>query len=208
MEYISVKTAKTELIVKKSSFIAFAYPISDGADAADKLAALRKEYYDSTHVCFAYIADESGSTVKFSDDGEPGGTAGQPILEVLRKSGLKKVLVAVVRYFGGVLLGAGGLVHAYSQAASDVLRAAEKVKYGVFDKYSLSLDFSLYRKVSTALSKSFKIGKVEYSDVVNVELLAQEGADADSVISELTLGKSSAKYLGKTVMGEKYEQTF
>ena len=208
MDYIGIKDNKSEIVIKKSRFIAYAYAIDGEEDAQSKLAFLRKKYYDSTHVCYAYIADEKGDLVKFSDDGEPGGTAGQPILEVLRKSGLKKVLVAVVRYFGGTLLGAGGLVRAYSQSASDALRTAEKIRYSVRDLYSVSLDFSVYKKISPKIERVFSVEKVGYTDVVTVEFSAAKGTNVDEIMSEFTLGKVGARRLGEIVKGEKYEQAF
>ena len=134
-DYVTVKDYQGETVIKKSRFITFVYGIKDGVDAEEKLAFLRKKYYDSTHVCYAYVADETGNEMRYSDDGEPSGTAGQPILDALKKSGLKKTLVAVVRYFGGTLLGAGGLVRAYSSCCSESLSSAEKIKYSYVDIY-------------------------------------------------------------------------
>lgn len=123
MEYRTFRQEKScdTLVISRSKFITYCFKI-DSAEAANAcLEELRREHPFATHICFAYVADASGNVQKFSDDGEPKGTAGIPILDVLQKRGLKYALIAVVRYFGGVKLGAGGLVRAYSGAASAAL---------------------------------------------------------------------------------------
>ncbi|MCM1306711.1 MAG: YigZ family protein [Bacteroides sp.] len=111
--------------IKRSLFIAAAKGEVDAESAEEFVKAVRKRYPDATHNCYAYISDELGNVTRFSDDGEPSGTAGQPILDVLKKQGLVKSAIVVTRYFGGVKLGAGGLVGAYSGAASDVVKSAK-----------------------------------------------------------------------------------
>ena len=112
-----LKDGISEFIEKKSRFISYVYPMTDEAEIQKKLEELRKKHYDSTHVVFAYKITKN-NIQRFSDDGEPQGTAGVPVLDVILKSDLTDVLVVVVRYFGGTLLGAGGLVRAYSKSAS------------------------------------------------------------------------------------------
>lgn len=107
--------------IKRSVFIATAKGEVDSDAAEDFVKSVKKKYPDATHHCYAYVSDELGNATRFSDDGEPSGTAGQPILDVLRKKGLVKTAIVVTRYFGGVKLGAGGLVGAYSGAASNVV---------------------------------------------------------------------------------------
>ena len=108
---------EAELIEKKSRFISHVFHITTVEEANEKLAELRKKYWDASHNCYAYILD-SDNVMRFSDDGEPQGTAGMPILEVLKKQQIYCVLVVVTRYFGGILLGAGGLTRAYGKAAT------------------------------------------------------------------------------------------
>lgn len=111
------------LKVKGSRFIGIALPVKNESEVKAGLDKLRKMYPDATHVCYAYILGKDGSRQKSSDDGEPTGTAGRPILRQISKAGLVNTLVAVVRYFGGTLLGTGGLIQAYSSAAAEVLEA-------------------------------------------------------------------------------------
>ena len=105
-----------EFTEKKSRFIGRVWPVETEEEALEHIAAMKKQHYDATHNCWAYVIKDGA--VRFSDDGEPGGTAGRPIFNVIDKKGLKNVLIAVVRYFGGVKLGAGGLVRAYTKCAS------------------------------------------------------------------------------------------
>ena len=111
---------ESTIIIDKSKFITTLYPVESVEEIECVLTATRKKYYDATHNCYAYIFD-NGRIQKCSDDGEPGGTAGYPILNVLKKKNLTNVLVAVVRYFGGIKLGAGGLTRAYTKSAAGVL---------------------------------------------------------------------------------------
>ncbi len=110
------KYGESEFIEKKSRFLSFVHPVETEEDALDIIEKARKKYYDSTHVVFAYKIKEN-NICRFSDDGEPQGTAGIPVLDVITKNDLENVLIIVVRYFGGTLLGAGGLVRAYSKSA-------------------------------------------------------------------------------------------
>lgn len=110
---------------KKSQFLAFAYPVQTETEVKDRLQALRKKYYDARHHCYAYVLGENKATFRANDDGEPNHSAGDPILGQIRARNLTQVLVVVVRYFGGVKLGVGGLVQAYKAAASEALAQAE-----------------------------------------------------------------------------------
>jgi len=109
---------------KRSRFLAFAVPVHDEAEAKAHVAELKKKYYDARHVCYAYVLGFDGSRTRSNDDGEPSGSAGKPILGQLRSAGVTFALVAVVRYFGGVKLGTGGLAVAYKTAAAEALAAA------------------------------------------------------------------------------------
>ena len=111
-----------EFIEKKSRFIGRLWPAETEEEALAKIQEMKKQHYDATHNCWAYIIRDGA--VRFSDDGEPGGTAGMPMLQVLQREGLFNVVCVVTRYFGGILLGAGGLVRAYTQSAKDALDAA------------------------------------------------------------------------------------
>ena len=119
------KKSKTEIIINKSRFIGRAFPIETEDEAKEILAQLRKQHYDATHNCYAYVI--LNGAARYSDDGEPGGTAGLPMMEVLSSRSLSNVLCVVTRYFGGVLLGAGGLVRAYSKSTAEAVAQAGEV---------------------------------------------------------------------------------
>lgn len=111
-----------ELIINKSKFISYRYDLSTLSDVETILLSLKKQYKKATHICYAYIYNRDSVHEKCSDDGEPSGTAGYPILNVLKKKNLTNILVVVVRYFGGIKLGAGGLTRAYTKACAEVLK--------------------------------------------------------------------------------------
>lgn len=122
------KEVSTQLVEKKSKFISLIYPVSSVEEAENKIKEIRKKYYDARHHCFAYrIYNENNIIEKSSDDGEPSGTAGAPMLNLLAKNELVNVLVVVVRYFGGILLGTGGLVRAYTQSSQEAIAQAETI---------------------------------------------------------------------------------
>lgn len=128
--YLSVNgECRTRKTIEKSQFITTARHISSEEEAQNFISEMRKKYADATHNCYAYVADRLGNCLRFSDDGEPSGTAGMPILEVIRNKKLYETAVVVTRYFGGIKLGAGGLVRAYSGCASENLDAMQKVLY-------------------------------------------------------------------------------
>lgn len=128
--YLSVNgECRTRKTIEKSQFITTARHISSEEEAQKFIAEMRKKYADATHNCYAYVADRLGNCLRFSDDGEPSGTAGMPILDVIRNKKLYETAVVVTRYFGGIKLGAGGLVRAYSGCASENLDATQKVLY-------------------------------------------------------------------------------
>ena len=128
--YLSVNgECRTRKTIEKSQFITTARHISSEEEAQNFIAEMRKKYADATHNCYAYVADRLGNCLRFSDDGEPSGTAGMPILDVIRNKKLYETAVVVTRYFGGIKLGAGGLVRAYPGCASENLDATQKVLY-------------------------------------------------------------------------------
>lgn len=128
MGYLTIKsTSSSEYVEKRSKFFGMAYPCNTEKEAMEIIDAARTKYWDARHNCYAFVTEE-GKISRFSDDGEPHGTAGKPILEVINGKNLKNILVIVTRYFGGILLGTGGLVKAYSTAAKDALENAETVE--------------------------------------------------------------------------------
>ena len=133
---------ESEKVIEKSRFIAYSAHVESEEEARAFLAQVRAKHSLATHVCYAFIADKLGNLQRFSDDGEPQGTAGVPILEVLKNKKLFETAVAVVRYFGGVKLGAGGLVRAYSSSASENLDGADIRVLQVCAEYKISVDYT------------------------------------------------------------------
>ena len=127
--YTIEKNVETEIVVKKSKFIANIFYISTNKEAEEKIKEIKKKYFDARHNCFSYRVVENDNIIeKSSDDGEPSGTAGGPMLNILQKNNLANILIVVTRYFGGILLGTGGLVRAYSDALLEALEKTQKVK--------------------------------------------------------------------------------
>lgn len=136
-----------ELNIKKSRFIGYLFSIKNQNDAIEKIKDIRKKHYDATHNCYAYIINDNGQTViKSSDDGEPGGTAGVVIYEVLKKNNLTNILCVITRYFGGIKLGAGGLVRAYSQTTGETIKQITNL-IKIEEKEILTIEFS-YEKIN------------------------------------------------------------
>lgn len=153
-DYKTILTAwKTETEVKKSRFVNFVFHVEDEAAVESILIAQRKKHYKATHHCFAYVLNTNPKRQKSSDDGEPAGTAGKPILAIINQRELTNILVIVVRYFGGVKLGTGGLVRAYSGGAVDVLNNAQIIAKKFMDEIQIVLDYSLYGSLINQLSE-------------------------------------------------------
>lgn len=166
---VTVRDCRADLEIKRSAFYAYAVRVSDADDAARRLSELRKKHSDATHICYAYVLGD-GST-RFSDDGEPSGTAGRPILQVVCGAGVRQTLVAVVRYFGGIKLGTGGLVRAYQDSASNVLANAEKVTVRKCALLRITMNYAIYQKIEKNLCNMLcKILEKSYNNN-NIELL-------------------------------------
>ena len=144
--------SKIEYIEKRSEFIGFSTFVKNENEALEIIKQKKKEYQDATHNVYAYVIGEN--IARYSDDNEPQGTAGMPVLNAIKMSGISDVLVVVTRYFGGILLGAGGLVRAYSTAASMSLNAAKTVIYEDYDVYEIKCSYSDYGKITTMLKQN------------------------------------------------------
>ncbi len=138
-------------IIKKSKFLTFLYPITSIENAKIIIETYKKEHHDATHVCYAYILDEN--TYKYYDDGEPTNSAGMPIYQALKNNKMIYTLCIVVRYFGGVKLGVGGLVHAYSSGALNALNIAKIIKYTKRNNYIIEIEYSQYDSLAYYLEK-------------------------------------------------------
>ena len=158
--------ASVELVINKSRFIGQCFPISTEEEALSMLAELRKRYWDATHNCYAYSVGEKGEIARFSDDGEPGGTAGMPMMDALRGAGVTDVLCVVTRYFGGILLGTGGLVRAYSKACSEAIRAAGIVRMAPCDLVSFCVPYPQWALFQQAALRYGAALEPEYGESV------------------------------------------
>lgn len=188
-----------EYTEKRSRFIGQLWPVESEADALARLAAVRKEHYDARHTCFAYIIREGG-TVRYGDDGEPQGTAGQPILAVLSGAQLTNVCCTVTRYFGGVLLGTGGLVRAYTAAAKAALESAGISRMAQWQRLRIPCPYPLFERIKRLLDQHEAVVEdTEYgADVTLRALVRADRADAFSeALRELTAGAVTAERSGE-----------
>ena len=184
-EYL-VPTAfgEDEFIEKKSRFIGRLWPVETEEAALEKIQEMKKKHYDATHNCWAYIIKDGA--VRFSDDGEPGGTAGMPMLQVLQREGLYNVVCVVTRYFGGILLGAGGLVRAYTKGAKIAVDAAGKSMKRVWSVLYVPCPYSWYERVKlTVDAYGGIIRTTDFGADVELEILVPE-AQAQPFLDKLT----------------------
>ena len=158
--------------VNKSKFMAHVSHVESEEAAREFVLMIRKKYFDATHNCSAWVLGERGDKQKSNDDGEPGGTAGNPILETIKKNELTNCAIVVTRYFGGIKLGAGGLIRAYSHTAALGLNAAKVVQMTAFRKISLTLEYNFLATVENYLrNKKISVTNTDYADVVTLEIL-------------------------------------
>ena len=159
------------LTINKSEFIGHAFYVESVDEAEKYISEIREKYKDATHNCFAYIVGVDKLIQKYSDDGEPSGTAGIPMLEVLRKKDLTNCLVISTRYFGGILLGAGGLVRAYTKSIVGVLEKSKIVRKELFYNVDIVLDYIYLGKIENILKNfDLKILNIEYLEKVKISL--------------------------------------
>ena len=176
--FISIKeNVQTEIVVKKSKFICNLIKVESREEAEEHIKKIKKKYYDARHNCVAYRVIEDEQVVeKSSDDGEPSGTAGGPILNILQKNNFGNILVVVTRYFGGILLGTGGLVRAYSDATLDAIDAAEKVEISVGIEAEIELDYNNLESFKYYCKKNnIYIKDYDYSEKIICKIQLEEG---------------------------------
>ncbi|NCB30312.1 MAG: YigZ family protein [Clostridia bacterium] len=164
---------ETELVIQKSRFIGRCFPVESEADALAVLSDIRKKHWDATHNCYAYRIGEHGDCARYSDDGEPGGTAGMPMMEALRNRGLTNVLAVVTRYFGGTLLGAGGLVRAYSKATSEAAYAAGVVEVLPALRFALRVEYGRYGGIEAFVRESAQVEELAFGEDVRILALVE-----------------------------------
>lgn len=193
--YITIKgRAEARFEEKKSVFIGYACHVESEDEALAFVKEIKEKHRDATHNCYGYVM-KGGILCRYSDDGEPQGTAGKPILDMLVKSGVDDVCVVVTRYFGGTLLGTGGLVHAYSLGAKLAVEAAGIVQFENYVVFKVTASYSDYQKISFELEKCDAIiDSTDYADNVTVQFAVKE-ANVESIskrITEISSGKNEA----------------
>ena len=195
---LSYKTLRAEnsaeFVINKSRFIGYGCPCETEDEALAFLARIRQKHKDATHNCYAYIIGLNSGIMRSSDDGEPGGTAGMPIIEVMKARGVVNCAVVVTRYFGGILLGAGGLTRAYAKAASDAVGAASIRLFAEAVLLEITLDYSLYGRLAAIYAEfGAKICSEEFSEQVksSVYVRAEHAKALSERICDACCGKVS-----------------
>ena len=194
---VLVENASCETVIKNSRFIAEAFMVGNQSEARDVLREQKSRYSDATHVCHAFITGPKAETSGMSDDGEPSGTAGRPMLDVLKGSGITNILITVTRYFGGTLLGTGGLVHAYGGAVKSVLEICRTEELVEKSAFIFSADYGSYEGIKR-IFPAYHISKLneDYSTDVSVEgeIWTSECPQFSEQIRNFTKGKSSVEF--------------
>lgn len=174
--YTIEKAAESVFVEKRSRFLSYAYPVENPEQVKELVSALEKKYYDARHVCWAYVIGPDGDVFRANDNGEPSGTAGRPILGQINSRGLTNVLVAVVRYFGGIKLGTPGLIKAYKQAASDVLDLAGRIECHVTVRLRVTFGYVVMNDVmKVARMPGVVVVANEFDNVCFMDLSVQAG---------------------------------
>lgn len=199
---ITVKgKAETSFTVKKSKFIGLAVRVEDEHQALIEIEQRKRQHYDATHNCWAYVLENG--VMRYSDDGEPQGTAGLPMLDVIKKSGLSGVLVISTRYFGGTLLGAGGLVRAYTKSAADALEAAQKVELVRCSVFKCVFSYEIWAKAENALKNAgHTFEGIEFTNDVTASVRVTGGSEESfkKQVTSLSLGKVSPMLIGEKLV--------
>lgn len=194
-------TTSNEIVINKSIFITHLFRVNTIDEVNQALQAIRKKYYDATHNCYAYILGTNAEIQKASDDGEPQKTAGMPMLDVLKKREMTNILAITTRYFGGILLGAGGLIKAYSSSVSEALNKTSIYEYLDYKTIEIIVSYSIYNSILSFLNE-YQIFNVEYLDNVKIKIgiiPEQEDSFKEKII-DLACGQVSLKDLGISQM--------
>lgn len=201
MDYKTVyQGGRAEVVEKKSRFIANIFPVSSEEEIQDRLENIKKQHWDARHHCWAYVIGTGNVLERCSDDGEPSGTAGKPILEVIKGQSLHNVFIVVTRYFGGTLLGTGGLVRAYTAAAREGLLCSVIITRIRGAKLKIKTDYTGLGKIQYLLAqRGIYTLETEYTDLVEMTVIVPL-SEEQAVIGEITegtSGKSDITQIGK-----------
>lgn len=198
--YITVHhRSKFEFEDRKSVFIGEVMPAQTEADAIAFIESVKKRYPDARHHVYAYVLRDN-AIMRFTDDGEPQGTAGMPILDIIRKKGLTDIVIVVTRYFGGTLLGTGGLVHAYSASALGAIEAAQVITYDLYTVVSFSASYSDYQKLALIFTEfDFKVEDTSFLADVEIvgRVVKNRLENFEKKLTEITSGRSKLEFLGE-----------
>lgn len=201
-KYCTVKDyGSTEIAINKSRFITYVNRADTEQAAMAFIEKIKKKHWDATHNCSAYVVGERDQYQKADDDGEPSGTAGKPILEVIKKSAVKDAVVVVTRYFGGVKLGAGGLIRAYGKATGHGIKAAGLVERTLHSKVVVEVDYTFLGKLENELrNHNYSIADMVYTDKVVITVLAEKGCESvlEASLLEWTAGQAGLSRDGET----------
>ena len=198
--YVPARDSETEFTEKRSRFIGHLWRVETEEEAREKIAQMKAKYYDARHNCWCYLLREGGVT-RYSDDGEPQGTAGQHMLEVFRREGVENVCCVVTRYFGGVLLGTGGLLRAYTRSAKDALQEAGIAVVRQWAQTVVECPYPLLERMKQEIAAAQGIlGEIEYGAQVRIPALlpVEHWPAYQARITEVTAGKLQAEKLGET----------
>jgi len=195
---VKMKTIKEaiqiEINVKKSQFICSLFPTRTKAESKEIIQKINKQYADATHNCTAYIVSDGEG---FDDDGEPGGTAGKPMINVLRKNELHNVTAIVTRYFGGIKLGAGGLVRAYSKSVMEAIGEAEILEIEEYDVYNLLFEYSNIKIADSEVrNNNLEVIDKDYTDKVSYDVVSKDNRDIMKIFEKYS-GKISVNFKNK-----------
>lgn len=187
------KEGRDEIIINKSRFIGTSCPVETEEEALEFIDRIKKEFKDATHNVYAYVIGENSNIQRYSDDGEPTGTAGMPVLNVIKQEDLRNTAVVVTRYFGGVMLGAGGLVRAYTKGSKIALESGIIVDKNLYYDLSFKLDYTLLGKMDNELLKNniLVVDRV-YEDQVLFKLMVEREKleEVSTLVSEITSGQA------------------
>ena len=193
-----MKTIKTpvqiEINVKKSQFICSLFPTRNKKESKEIIQKLNQQYSDATHNCTAYIVSDGEG---FDDDGEPGGTAGKPMINVLRKNELHNITAVVTRYFGGIKLGAGGLVRAYSKSVMEAIGEAEILEIKEYEVYTITFEYSEIKTADTEVrNNNLEVIDKDYSDKVSYDIVSKDERDIPKIFEKYA-GKIKTSFKNK-----------
>lgn len=194
------KYGESEIIINKSRFIGYAKPVENEEEALKFIEEISTKHRDATHNVYAYALGQNSNIQRFSDDGEPSGTAGIPALEVIKKENLRNVVVVITRYFGGIKLGAGGLIRSYTKGAKIGIEAGIIVDMILHKKIKIRIDYTSYGKVENyILSEDYILDESVYDDKVNIFILVNEKMEDEfiSMITDLTSGEAIFENIGE-----------